>query len=97
MIRHIVMWKYNASLSMEERKELFKKLFNAACNMKGKVPGLIDIELIGNKNPKEKHDLCLYCEFEKLEDVDNYQVDPLHVIFKDIITGTVFDRVCIDG
>lgn len=97
MIRHIVMWKYNASLSVEDRKELFKNLKKAADNMNGNVPGLLSVELIENKNPKEKHDLCLYCEFEKLEDVDNYQVDPLHVVFKNIISGNVFDRVCIDG
>lgn len=97
MIKHIVMWKYNNTLSVEERKDLFSKLKAAAENMRGKVPGLIDIELIGNKNPKEKYDLCLYCEFETLEDVANYQVDPLHIIFKDIITGNVIDRACIDG
>lgn len=97
MIKHIVMWKYNNTLSVEDREDLFAKLNTAADNMKGKVPGLINIELIGNKNPKEKYDLCLYCEFETLEDVDKYQVDPLHIIFKDIITGNVIDRACIDG
>lgn len=97
MIRHIVMWKYKESLTKEERQELFKKLTSAAEAMEGNVKGLIAISLFENKNPKEKHDLCLLCKFESLEDVDNYQVDPLHIVFKDIITGNVTDRVCIDG
>ncbi len=97
MIRHIVMWKYKETLSENERKELFEKLSAAAENMRGNVKGLLDINLFENKNPKEKHDLCLFCTFGELSDVDSYQTDALHVVFKDIITGNVTDRVCIDG
>ena len=97
MIRHIVMWKYNGELSLEEREDVFERLKKSADNMRGNIEGLLSIELIKNKNPKEKHDLCLYCEFDNIERVDFYQVHPLHLAFKDIITGNVIDRVCIDG
>ena len=97
MVKHIVMWKYVETLSCDEKKVLFSKLKAAAEDMKNKVPGLLGIELIDNKNPKEKYDLCLYCEFEKIEDVDHYQDHPLHVVFKNIISGNVTDRACIDG
>lgn len=97
MIRHIVMWKYKAELSVEDRAELFSKLSQAAENMNGNIKGLIKAELIKNVNSQEKYDLCLYCEFETLEDVNSYQDDPVHIAFKDIIVGNVFDRACIDA
>ena len=97
MIRHIVMWKYKSELSLEDREALFKKLLLAADNMNGKVNGLIKAELIKNINSEEKYDLCLYCEFETLEDIQAYQEDPVHLAFKDIISGNVFDRACIDA
>lgn len=97
MIRHIVMWKYNGTLSLEDREALFEKLKKAADNMRGNIDGLLAIDLIKNANPKEKYDLCLYCEFEKIADVDSYQIHPLHIVFKEIITGNVLDRACIDG
>ena len=97
MIRHIVMWKYKSELSMEERAELFEKLYAAAENMNGNIKNLIKAQLIKNVNPEEKYDLCLYCEFEALEDVQAYQDDPVHIAFKNIIAGNVFDRACIDA
>lgn len=97
MIKHIVMWKYKEDLSENDREQLFDTLKVAANNMNGNIRGLIKAELIKNVNPKEKFDLALYCEMETLEDVINYQDDPVHIAFKDIITGKVFDRVCIDG
>ncbi|MBQ8540083.1 MAG: Dabb family protein [Clostridia bacterium] len=97
MIRHIVMWKYKAELSLDDRNTLFEKLSVAAENMNGSIKGLIKAELIKNVNPQEKYDLCLYCEFETLEDINSYQEDPVHIAFKDIIMGNVFDRACIDA
>ena len=97
MIRHIVMWKYKAELSMEERKALFEKLTKAAEDMNGNIKGLIKAELIENVNSEEKYDLCLYCEFETLQDIHAYQEDPVHIAFKNIIAGNVFDRACIDA
>ncbi len=97
MIRHIVMWKYKAELSVEEREALFLRLYKAAEDMNGNIKGLIKAELIKNVNPNEKFDLCLYCEFEALEDIVSYQDDPVHVAFKNIIAGNVFDRACIDA
>ncbi len=97
MVRHIVMWKYNAELSMEEREALFGRLFKAAEEMNGNIAGLISAKLIENVNPQEKYDLCLYCEFESVEDIVKYQDDPVHVAFKNIISGNVFDRACIDA
>ena len=97
MIRHIVMWKYKSELSMEDREALFEKLLVAANNMNGNIKGLIKAELIKNVNSEEKYDLCLYCEFETLEDIHAYQEDSVHIAFKNIIAGNVFDRACIDA
>lgn len=97
MIKHIVMWKYKEELSFDARNELFERLSEAADNMNGNIKGLIKAELIKNANEAEVYDLCLYCEFEALADVEAYQNDPVHVAFKNIIAGNVFDRACIDG
>lgn len=97
MIRHIVMWKYKEILSADERDALYEKLNEAAKNMNGNIKGLIKAELIGNVNPAEAYDLALYCEFETLEDIDAYQTDSVHMVFKNIISGNVDSRSCIDG
>ena len=97
MIRHIVMWKYKEELTKTDRAQLFQSLCKAAENMNGKIDGLLKAELIENVNPNEKYDLCLYCEFENFEQVVSYQDDPEHIKFKNIITGNVYDRACIDA
>ncbi|MGM9551123.1 MAG: Dabb family protein [Clostridia bacterium] len=96
MVKHIVMWKYKAELGSDEREALFEKLQESAKGMNGKIKGLISASLLKNINPSEPHDICLYCEFENYTDVENYQVDPIHIGFKNIITGNVTDRVCVD-
>ncbi len=47
-------------------------------------------------NPKEPHDLALYCEFDSFDDAAAYQTDPIHLEFKAVLAGKVHDRVCID-
>ena len=96
MVKHIVMWKYKSELSQNEREVLFEKLRKSADDMNGKINGMKYATLMKNVNPDEPHDICLYCEFETYRDVENYQVDPVHIAFKNIIMGNVYDRVCID-
>lgn len=90
------MWKYNKELSEEDKLLLCKNAKKAADNMNGNIPGLLFAELQKNVNPKEPHDLALYCEFEDFDSVVSYQTDPVHLAFKAVISGKVNDRVCID-
>lgn len=97
MVRHIVMWKYNEDLSLEKRDELFDKLDSACNDMNGNISGLIEAKLLKNANEKEVYGLCLVCDMENMEAVRSYQDDPLHIVFKNIITGNVNGRACIDA
>lgn len=96
MIRHIVMWKYNDELTEAEREALCKNAKAAAEKMNGNIKGLIFAELQKNVNPKEPHDLALYCEFEDFDAAEEYQTHPVHLSFKAVISGKVNGRVCID-
>lgn len=96
MVKHIVMWKYKEELTRDAIEKLEKDLKKGAEDMNGNIKGLIKAVFMKNVNEKEYHDICLYCEFESFEDVENYQDDPVHVAFKNIIVPNVKDRVCID-
>lgn len=90
------MWKYIDQLGEDEKKELIDRLTGSAKEMAGNIKGLSFAELQVNVNKDEPHDLALYCEFESFDDVISYQTDPVHLAFKSILKGKVFDRVCID-
>ncbi len=96
MIKHVVMWKYNEDLGDHDKRELVKNLKAAAEKMNGNIKGLDTAELWVNVNPKEPHDLALYCEFDSFDDAAAYQTDPIHLEFKAVLAGKVHDRVCID-
>ncbi|MCD8049909.1 MAG: Dabb family protein [Clostridia bacterium] len=97
MVKHIVMWKYKDTVQDEDKPELVARLKTAAEAMNGgKIPGLIKAALEVSVNPNETHDLALYCEFEDLKSVEEYQDNPIHVAFKNIIVPNVCGRACID-
>lgn len=97
MIKHIVMW------SLKEEAEGKTKIENAKI-IKSSLEGLVGnikeikalevginvLEGLGNM------DVTLYTEFESVDDLNSYQVNPMHVNAASYIKKVVNKRVCCD-
>lgn len=79
MIKHIVMWNVRGADAAEriEGARLIKGLFES---LRGKVPGLLTIEIGINMTPVEHAcDVVLYSEFTDGHSLANYADHPAHL------------------
>lgn len=73
MIKHIVIWQFN-----ENEEENMYKLFDKLKGLVGVIPELKSLETHVNINPANDNDAILITEFDSLEDLNAYKVDPRH-------------------
>lgn len=98
MIKHIVLFE------LAENAEGKTKAENAAIikrdleSLYGVIPELKKIEVGINhpETPESNYDLCLYCEFENVADLDVYQNHPEHKKVGTYISKVRTGRVCVD-
>ncbi|MGN1119988.1 MAG: Dabb family protein [Oscillospiraceae bacterium] len=75
MIRHIVMWKFK-----EEEHDNMLVFRDRLLALKGQIPEIRAMEVGININPSERsYDAVLVSEFDSLEALKAYSVNPLHV------------------
>lgn len=97
MIKHIVMFKLkeaNGKSEYEnavEAKERFKKV---AENVKELKKG--EVVINSEKADQTNYTISLLCDFESIDDLNAYQVHPVHKEFGAFIAGIKTDRACID-
>ena len=83
MVKHLVMWNFREGFPEEKKEE---KAREADERLKALV-GL----------PGSSRELLLISELETPEDLDAYQVHPLHVaVAEEVIKPAACDRVCFD-
>jgi len=90
MVKHVVMWTLNDISKAQEIKSAIE-------SMKGRVKSLVDIESGINFN-KEKADcdLVLISVHKTREDMDAYQIDPLHKEVAKLIGAAATSRHAVD-
>lgn len=75
MVKHIVMWKFNEG--EHDNMLLFRDRLLA---LKGRIPEIRSLEVGININPSDRSfDAVLVSEFDNMEDLKSYSVNPLHV------------------
>lgn len=89
MIRHIVMWKFKEG--ERENMLLFRERLLA---LKGQIPEIRSMEVgVNVKESERSYDAVLVAEFDSLEALEAYTVNPLHQevaeFCKTIRTGSV--------
>lgn len=90
MIRHIVMWKFREGTEDEQAK------FLAALRaLYGVVPQLKKCEVAQNIG-EGNYDAVLVSEFDSMDDLNAYRVDPRHVAASDLCKAIRIDRVAVD-
>ena len=97
MVKHLVMWNFREDFP-EEKKEVMAKEADARLKaLVGQVPGLVFAEMKLNRLPGSSRDLLLVSDLETAEDLEGYQVHPLHVaVANEVIKPAACDRACFD-
>lgn len=97
MVKHLVMWNFKEDFP-EEKKEAMAQEADARLKaLVGQVKGLAFAEMHLNKLHGSNRELLLVSELETPEDLDAYQVHPLHVaVAEEVIKPVACDRVCFD-
>lgn len=79
MIKHIVMWKFK-----EDERENMLVFRDRLMALKGQIPEIRALEVGININPSERSfDAVLVSEFDSLQALHSYSVNPLHVAVSD--------------
>lgn len=92
MIRHIVMWKFKEG--ERENMLLFRERLLA---LKGQIPEIRAMEVGININPSERsYDAVLISEFDSMEALKAYSVNPLHVAVSDFCKSIRTNSVSVD-
>ena len=93
MIRHICMF----ALQDEDHDAVVEEALRLGEPLK-KLPQAIKGEVVTNSPlaPSSNYDICLVFDFESMADMDSYQVDPVHVAFKNYVVAHMKSRACID-
>ena len=97
MIRHIVMFKLKATEGMSEydnaleaEKRFGKVIENVECMKKGEL-------VINSKEADQSnYTISLICDFDNINDLNAYQVHPVHVEFAKFLGTVKTERACID-
>lgn len=96
MVKHIVLFKLNDSLKAVEKESIMNRFKEAIELLPQKINFIRHIEVGFNINLSESFDIALYSEFDNLEDVKNYSVNPNHVTAAEIIKPFIISRSCVD-
>ena len=90
MIRHIVMWTFHPGTAAEPATFL-----EGLRGLQGVIPQLLRSE-VGVNVGKDNYDAILVSEFESLEALEQYKVDPRHQAVAALCKEIRMDRVAVD-
>lgn len=94
MVKHIILWTLKEEFNNIEIKNGIKASLE---NLKGVVPGLLEIKVITEKLPSSNADVMLYSVFENEEALRGYAVHPAHVEAADTkVRPFTQTRLCMD-
>lgn len=93
MTKHIVMWK----IKDENKADNALKIKNGLEGLKGKIDGLLDIEVGINTNPSDMaFDVVLFSSFTDQAALDSYQSNPLHLEVAGFVRSVAEERHVVD-
>ena len=96
MVKHIILWKLKESLSEEEKTAARAEAKRRLENLNGKIDGMISLKVVTDRLPSSNADMMLDSEFDSVEALAGYQVNPLHVEAATFVRSVVEARLCLD-
>lgn len=93
MIKHIVMWRFNADVSEMDKMEMQRQLEA----LKELVPTVVELEIGRNRaEGPAAWDIVLYSGFNSMEGLNAYAVHPEHLKVADFVRSLVCERAVAD-
>lgn len=96
MVKHIVQFKLKENISTELKNQTMNAFKEAIEALPEKIDFIRKVEVGLNINPNEKWDICLYSEFDSLEDVNKYAIHPAHLAAARLLAECKGERACVD-
>ena len=92
MVRHVIMWKFK-----EGEQQNMLKFREDLLALKGQIPEIRAMEVGININPSERSfDAVLISEFDSLDALRSYSVNPLHVAVSEFCKTIRTQSVSVD-
>ena len=79
MVKHIILWTLKEELSESEKEKVKKGIQEGLEGLKGKIPGMTDIQVRIEKLASSNVAVMLDSSFESEEALKGYSVHPEHV------------------
>lgn len=93
-VRHVILWTLKEEYNNAEIKAGIKSGLEG---LKGKIPGLIEINVITERLTSSNADVMLDSYFENAESLKGYSVHPEHVAVADTyVRPYTATRTCMD-
>lgn len=83
MVKHVILWTLKEEYSDEQKKEIKKDIKAGLEGLKGRIPGLVDIQVNIDGLASSNADLMLDSTFEDEASLKEYAVHPEHVAVAD--------------
>lgn len=83
MVKHVILWTLKEEYSDEQKKEIKKDIKAGLEGLKGRMPGLVDIQVNIDGLASSNADLMLDSTFEDEASLKGYAVHPEHVAVAD--------------
>ena len=96
MVKHIILWKLKESFTDEEKAEARAEAKRRLEALNGKIDGMISLRVVTDRLPTSNADMMLDSEFETVEALAGYQVNPLHLEAAGYVRSVVEARLCLD-
>lgn len=97
MVKHVILWTLKEEYSDEQKKEIKKDIKAGLEGLKGRIPGLVDIQVNIDGLASSNADLMLDSTFEDEAALKAYSVNPAHVEVADTkVRPFTASRACLD-
>ena len=83
MVKHVILWTLKDEFDAEEKERIKAGIKEGLEGLKGKIPGLLEVQVNTNGLPSSTADLMLDTTFESAEALKGYSTHPEHVAVAD--------------
>ena len=96
-VKHIILWKLRDDISDSDIAGIKSDIKKSLEGLKGKIPGLLEIDVVIDKLPSSNMDIMLDSLFESEEALKVYSTHPEHVaVANEKVRPYTMSRNCID-
>lgn len=96
MIKHIVLFKLKSFENPLEKEQLMNDFKIAIEALKGRIEGILSLEVGINCNEHEDFDLALVSAFTNMDALKHYSSHPEHVAAATLLKDAKESRSCVD-